>query len=189
MSAGKRNMTKIKYISKFSFQEMKRVELTPGQTTRAHYAKRIESPDKYNSFFLLEPGTDHVYDMFFNWDKFKEMAENMYYRMDFDWCYTADYIEAFGKNPVPQRPYYGFNTVVHGYTKPGGWYKETIDHADVGWTFVDAWALGNNHWTKRYSSKGIYWSTYKWDRIYTKIVDWTPAFDAWVEKYGVDYIK
>jgi hypothetical protein len=59
----------------------------------------------------------------------------------------------------------------------------------VGWTFVDAWAMGNNYWTKRYSSKGIYWSTYKWDRLYTKIIDWTPGFDALVEKWKLEVCK
>ena len=174
----------MKHITKFSIDERNKVELTPGHYSKLHYAKRIPNPDKYNSLLLLEVGTDHVYDMYFDWDYFLGVAEERCYRMDYDWCYTADYIEAFGKNPVPMRPGYGFNKMIHAYDEKG-WYIETQQRdGRIAEHVVDGWGQGTHAYTRRYARDGIFYSTYKRDRIYTRIYDWYPGFEKDCEKLG-----
>lgn len=173
----------IKHITKFTLDERK-VELTPGIYNKAHYKHRVMNPEKYNSLLLLETGTNHVYDMFFEWDYFLGVAEERCYRMDYDWCYTADYIEAFGKKPVPQRPGYGLNKVIYSYD-PKGWYLEKhIRNSRIAEHVVDGWGKGTIAYTRRLSREEIFYSTYKRERIYTRIYDWYPGFEEDCAKLG-----
>ncbi len=173
----------IQHITKLTFAH-KKIELTPGHKHQAHYRERISNPNKFNTLFLLEPGTDHVHEMYWDWDTFFEAAEHYAYRMDYDFCFTQDYIEAFGKNPVPQKPGYGFNHVVHLYAK-GGWYSTTVKLASAS-HIVDGWAKGVANYTKRLSAKGYYYSTYKRERIYTRLHDWYPGFEARCAELGLE---
>lgn len=174
----------IRHIKKFSLSETK-IELTPGHRNKSHYAHRVQNPELYRSFLLLECGTSHVYDMFISWDYFIETAENRSYRMDYDICYTSDYLEAFGKAPVPMRAVYYLNNVVHIYDSKG-WFLRTVKTAYSASHIVDGWCQGTHWCTKRASRKGLYYSSYLRERIYTKIYDWYPGFEADAEKKGLE---
>lgn len=167
----------IQHITKFNLNETRKVELTPGtskySSNRAHAKNRIENPDEYNSLFLLEPGTSHIYEMFFDWQEFLDWAEFYGYRLThFDYCYTRDYIEAFGKNPVPQRPGYGFNFTIHVYDEKG-WFIKTTTTLEQGTPhhIVDGFAKATILYTKRYSLGKCFYSTFKRERIYTRVFD------------------
>lgn len=174
----------IRHIKKFSLSETK-IELTPGHRNKSHYAERVQNPELYRSFLLLECGTSHVYDMFMSWDYFMETAETRCYRMDYDICYTSDYIEAFGKAPVPMRPLYCLNNVVHVYDSKG-WYLRTVKTLYTASHVVDGWAQGSLSNTKRFSRQGLFFSSYLRERIYTKIYDWYPGFEADAKKIGLE---
>ena len=187
-------MNSIKNITKFNLNETKKVELTPGtskySSSRAHFKNRIENPHKFNSLFLLEPGTDHVYDMFFDCQEFLDWAEFYGYRLThFDYCYTQDYIEAFGKNPVPQRPGYGFNHTIHMYDERGWFIKTTTTQEGKGipYHIVDGFAKATVFYTKRYSLGKTLFSTFKRERLYTRVFDVYPGFEAECKVKGFEF--
>jgi hypothetical protein len=121
--------------------------------------------DSYPALLLLEPGTDFVYYIFWNWEDVLEFFELMYWRLDFDFCFTDQYQQLYGKKPVPMAPRYYLNKIVHFYDgETGEWVKEYNDYNEKYNAISDCFS-GYPRFTKRKKSNGYIISSFKKPRI------------------------
>jgi hypothetical protein len=167
-----------KHISDLVINKEKRLHPLGRKFTKGNrrtcYKIMVNMPNEYDAILLLEPGTDHIYYIFWDWEDLLLFFEEMWWRVDFDYLFTKEYIKLYGKKPVPQAPRFYHNTIVHFYDAATGyWVKEYNDFNEQYNAITDCFS-GYLGFTKRKKKNGYIASTFKRPRI-ERI--WTEEFN------------